>query len=143
MGDSFPRPRLPADTRVRFTKREDRVTVNSATAEAPYSSLRVAGGLIFLAGQVGRGDDRALVELGVAAETAQIFRNITRLLDSVGATLDDVLSCLVHLADLSDYEAFNLEYLKHFPRDKPVRTTVGADLVSGVHVEITVVAKQP
>ncbi len=73
----------------------------------------------------------------------EIFHNVARLLKSAGASLDDVVSCLVHLADLNDYAALNDEYAKHFPAEKPVRTTVRADLVAGMHVEITVVAKQP
>ena len=108
----------------------------------PYSSLRAAGGFVFLAGQGGFDADHKLVDGGVAAETAQIFRNVTALLESVGASLDNVVSCVVHLADLDDYTAFNEEYAKHFSREKPVRTTVRADLVAGMHVEITVVATQ-
>jgi enamine deaminase RidA (YjgF/YER057c/UK114 family) len=112
--------------------------------DLPFSSLRVAGGFVFLAGQGGFDADHKLVGGGIAAETAQIFRNVSALLESVGASLDDVVSCLVHLTDLDDFAAFNEEYAKHFPREeKPVRTTVRADLVAGMHVEITVVAKQP
>jgi 2-iminobutanoate/2-iminopropanoate deaminase len=48
---------------------------------------------------------------------------------------------LVHLADLADYGAFNTIYEKQFPGTKPVRTTVRADLVAGMLVEITVVAR--
>ena len=113
------------------------------TAVLPLSPLRVAGGFVFLSGQGGFDADHKLVDGGVAAETAQIFHNIASLLESVGASLDDVVSSLVHLADLDDFAAFNTEYAKHFPGQKPVRTTVRADLVAGMHVEITVVAKQP
>jgi enamine deaminase RidA (YjgF/YER057c/UK114 family) len=108
----------------------------------PFSSLRVVGGFVFLSGQGGFADHK-LVDGGVVAETAQIFRGVGALLESVGASLDDVVSCLVHLADLDDYAAFDEEYAKHFPREKPVRTIVRADLLFGMHVEITVVAKQP
>jgi 2-iminobutanoate/2-iminopropanoate deaminase len=108
----------------------------------PFSSLRVAGGFVFLAGQGGFDADHKLVEGGVAAETAQIFQNAAALLESVGASLDDVVSCLVHLTDLEDFAAFNEEYAKHFPGEKPVRTTVRADLVASMHVEITFIAKQ-
>ena len=48
----------------------------------------------------------------------------------------------MHLADLDDYAALNEEYAKHFRREKPVRTTVRADLAAGMRVEITVVARQ-
>ena len=118
-------------------------TPESETAGPPLASLRVANGFVFLSGQGGFDGDHKLVDGGVAAETAQIFRNVARLLESVGASLDDVVSCLVHLADLGDYAALNEEYAKHFPGEKPVRTTVRADLVAGMHVEITVVARQP
>ncbi len=118
------------------------VTPETGTPGPPLSSLRVAGGFVFLSGQGGFDADHNLVDGGVAAETAQIFHNVARLLKSAGASLDDVVSCLVHLADLNDYAALNDEYAKHFPAEKPVRTTVRADLVAGMHVEITVVAKQ-
>ena len=109
----------------------------------PTSPLRVAGGFVFLSGQGGFDADHTLVEGGVAAETAQIFANVAALLETVGASLADVVSCLVHLTDLDDFAAFNEEYAKHFPGEKPVRTTVRADLVHGMHVEITVVATLP
>ena len=77
----------------------------------------------------------------IAEQTAQAFRNIEVLLEAAGASLDDVVSCLVHLAELSDYAAFNAIYAKQFPGTKPVRTTVRADLVAGMRVEITAVAR--
>jgi 2-iminobutanoate/2-iminopropanoate deaminase len=52
-----------------------------------------------------------------------------------------VVSCLVHLTDLSQFEAFNAIYEKELPGTKPVRTTVRADLVAGMLVEITAVAR--
>lgn len=115
--------------------------VEDSTACHPFSSVRVADGLVFLSGQGGWVDHK-LVDGGVAAETAQIFHSVAALLESVGASLDDVVSCLVHLADLEDYAAFEEEYAKHFPGAKPVRTTVRAELPFGMHVSITVIAKQ-
>jgi 2-iminobutanoate/2-iminopropanoate deaminase len=66
---------------------------------------------------------------------------LRRLLQAGDASLDDVVSCLVHLTDLGNFPAFNAEYEKYFPNVKPVRTTVRADLVAGVLVEVTVIAK--
>jgi enamine deaminase RidA (YjgF/YER057c/UK114 family) len=54
--------------------------------------------------------------------------------------LGDVVSCLVHLSDLSLFGRFNAVYERHFGEPRPVRTTVGASLVQGMLVEITVVA---
>jgi 2-iminobutanoate/2-iminopropanoate deaminase len=63
------------------------------------------------------------------------------VLEAAGASLDDVISCLVHLVDLADFPAFNAVYEQKFTGVKPVRTTVRADLVAGLLVEITVVAR--
>lgn len=76
----------------------------------------------------------------IGEQTAQTFRNIEVLLEAAGVSLDGVVSCLVHLADLSDYAAFNAIY-EQFRGTKPVRTTVRADLVAGMLVEITAVAR--
>ena len=100
----------------------------------PYSPGLVVGDWIFLAGQGGSGDD-------VGEQTEQVFRKIETLLAGAGASLENVVSCLVHLADLEDLAAFNAVYERQFPGIKPVRTTVRADLIGGIKVEITVIAK--
>ena len=107
----------------------------------PLSSWRIAGGFLFLSGQGGFDANHKLVGDGVAQQTDQIFRNVTALLHEHGASLDDIVSCLVHLVDLDDIAMFNEAYAKHFPDVKPVRTTVRADLLDGMRVEITIVAK--
>jgi enamine deaminase RidA (YjgF/YER057c/UK114 family) len=78
---------------------------------------------------------------GRGEQTEQAFRNIDLLLRAAGAPLDDVVSCLVHLADLADFPAFNVVYAGQFPGEtKPVRTIVRADLVADMRVEVTVTA---
>jgi 2-iminobutanoate/2-iminopropanoate deaminase len=114
----------------------------TAIPVGPYSPGLSAGGWIFLSGQGGFDPETGkMVSEDIAEQTAQTFRNIEVLLEAAGASLDDVVSCLVHLADLSDYAAFNAIYEKQFPGTKPVRTTVRADLVAGMLVEITAVAR--
>jgi 2-iminobutanoate/2-iminopropanoate deaminase len=111
-------------------------------AVGPYSPALSVGEWIFLSGQGGFDPDTGkVISDDIAEQTAQTFRNIEGLLDAAGASLDAVVSCLVHLTDLSDYAAFNSIYEQQFPGTKPVRTTVRADLVAGMLVEITVVAR--
>jgi 2-iminobutanoate/2-iminopropanoate deaminase len=112
------------------------------TPVGPYSPGLSAGGWIFLSGQGGFDPETGkMISEDIAEQTAQTFRNIEALLEAAGASLDDVVCCLVHLADLSDYAAFNAIYEKQFPGTKPVRTTERADLVAGMLVEITAVAR--
>jgi 2-iminobutanoate/2-iminopropanoate deaminase len=108
----------------------------------PYSPGVAVGDWIFLSGQGGFDPEGGeLVSNDIADQTAQIFRNVETLLLAGGASLDDVVSCLVHLADLGDFADFNAAYERWFPGTKPARTTVGAELLGGMRVEITVVAK--
>jgi 2-iminobutanoate/2-iminopropanoate deaminase len=111
----------------------------------PYSPGLIVGDWIFLSGLGGFDPGTGqLVSDDIVGQTAQVFRNIEALLRSAGAGLDDVVSCLVHLSDLALFDEFNAGYERHFPGPaKPVRTTVRADLVAGMLVEVTVIATQP
>jgi len=113
-------------------------------AAGPYSPGLAVGAWIFLSGQGGFDPKTGKVVSDDLTEQAeQTFKNIQTLLEAAGASLDDVVSCLVHLVDLSDFPAFNAVYQQKFTGVKPVRTTVRADLVAGLLVEITVIARAP
>jgi 2-iminobutanoate/2-iminopropanoate deaminase len=117
---------------------------DAPTTVGPYSPGLSVGEWIFLSGQGGFDPETGkMISDDIAEQTAQTFRNIEVLLEAAGASLDDVVSCLVHLADLSDYAAFNMIYENQLPGTKPVRTTVRADLFAGMLVEITAVARAP
>ncbi len=110
----------------------------------PFSPTRTAAGLIFLSGQGGfLPGSGELAGRSIEEQTEQTLRNVAALLSEYDCTLADVVSCLVHLSDLNDFARFNEVYATHFPEPRPVRTTVGAALVRGMVVEITVVAQQP
>ena len=98
---------------------------------------------IFLSGQ--GGFDPATGELvsgEIEAQTEQVFRNIETLLAEAGLSLDDVVSCLVHLSDLSLFPRYNAVYERQFAEPRPVRTTVGAQLLGGMLIEVTVTARR-
>src|SRR6267154_4311630 len=108
----------------------------------PYSPGLTWGWWIFLSGQGGFDPNTGkVVSYDLAEQTEQTFNNIETVLEAAGASLDDVISCLVHLVDLADFPAFNAVYEQKFTGVKPVRTTVRADLVAGMLVEITAVAR--
>lgn len=121
------------------------ITSAAAPPVGPYSPGLAVGDLIFLAGQGGFDPGTGqLVSGGIASQTAQAFRNVEVLLQAAGAGLDDVVSCLVHLSDLALFPEFNAAFGQEFPGpDKPVRTTVRADLMAGMLIEVTVIAVRP
>jgi 2-iminobutanoate/2-iminopropanoate deaminase len=120
-------------------------SAESPAPAGPYSPGLTVGGWIFLSGQGGFDPGTGqLVSDDIAGQTAQTFRNIEVLLHAAGAALNDVVSCLVHLSDLAKLAEFNASYAEQFPGPaKPVRTTVRADLIGGMRVEVTVIARKP
>lgn len=108
----------------------------------PYSQAIQAGGFIFVAGE--KGIDRAtgkMVAGGIVPETRQTLENIKNILAEAGATLDQAVSCTVHMTDLSEFAAMNKVYAEYFKVMPPGRTTVQVPaLPAGARIEITVVA---
>lgn len=106
----------------------------------PYSQGIVTGDFVHTAGFGPQDPATGAVADGVAEQTRQVLRNISAVLAQHGAGMDDVVKSTVHLADLSDFEEFNLAYGEFFSEPYPVRTTVGSTL-PGILVEIDVVAR--
>ena len=112
------------------------ITAPSAPPAGPYSPGLAVGEWVFLAGQTGAGDT-------IEEQTEQALDKVVALLEQAGYTVADVVSCLVHLADLSTFQRYNVVYERYFPEPRPVRTTVGASLLGGAMVEVMVVARRP
>ena len=115
-------------------------------AIGPYSQGQIidlpGARLVYSAGQVGL-DPAAgkLVEGGIQAETAQVFRNLIAVLAGAQMTLADVVKTNVFLAEMQDFQAMNEVYARHFEGTPPARTTVAvAGLPRNARVEIEVVA---
>ncbi len=106
----------------------------------PYSPAVRAGQFLFVSGQVPR-DPRTGELLGATIEeqSAATLANLRRVLETAGASLADVVSVTVYLADEDDWGAFNGVYKSVFAAPYPSRTVVGAGL-RGVRVEISAVA---
>lgn len=98
---------------------------------------------MFLSGQGGFDPETGALPEEIEEQTEATLANVAALLEAAGSTLDDVVSCLVHLSDLSLFQRFTAVYERHFAEPRPVRTTVGAALVRGMLVEITVIARRP
>jgi 2-iminobutanoate/2-iminopropanoate deaminase len=105
-----------------------------------YSPAVRAGGFVFVSGQVPRDPvTGALVGDDVESQTAQVIANIKRALEAAGASLTDVVSVIVYLADIDDWGRFNTAYKALMPTPYPTRTALGANL-RGIFVEISAVA---
>ena len=63
------------------------------------------------------------------------------ILEASGSSLDNILTATTHLTNREDLAAYNEEYARYFPTNKPARTTVTVMLnAPDLLVEITVIA---
>jgi 2-iminobutanoate/2-iminopropanoate deaminase len=108
----------------------------------PISQVRSSGEWVFLAGQGALNDRNEVVGATIEEQTQQALSNVDAQLKSAGCRPSDVVSVLVHLSDLSNFDGYNSVYAQFFPDPKPVRTTVEARLLLGLLIEITVVARR-
>lgn len=108
--------------------------------EGRLSGAVVAGGMIWLAGQVA--DDASLDAEG---QTADILAQIDALLAEAGADKRALVSVTVVLTDIADAPAMNRAWDAWLdPAAKPARMTIEAKLVDPRwRVEITGVALAP
>ena len=105
-----------------------------------YSPAVRAGNLIFVSGQLPRDPrTREVVGSDVAAQTRQVLANIEVILSAAGATMRDIVSVTVYLADMADWGAFDAVYREVMRPPYPARAAVGAQL-HGALVEVSVIA---
>ncbi len=80
----------------------------------------------------------------IREQTRNVLERIKLILQAAGTSLDNVLTVTAYLTKREDLAAYNEEYGKYFPNDKPARTTVEVMLNSPeLLVEITVTACIP
>jgi len=105
-----------------------------------YSPAVRAGPFVFVSGQVPRNPETGeLVGEDVESQTRQVIANVQRALEAAGASLSDVVSVIVYLDDIGNWDRFNTAYKALMPAPYPTRTALGAGL-HGFLVEISAVA---
>jgi reactive intermediate/imine deaminase len=108
-------------------------------AKLPFSQSVRVGDVVYLSGALGHIPGRLeLVAGGLEAETRQMFENIRAALAPHGLGLNSIFKCLVMLADMREWGAFNKVYREYFDQDRmPARSAFGANgLAIGARVEM-------
>jgi 2-iminobutanoate/2-iminopropanoate deaminase len=125
--------------------RKEIVRVDLAVANPNLSPATKFGNLVFVAGQTGRHPVTGELGRDIREQTRNVLERIKVILAAAGTSLDNVLSAMTHLTRVENLTAYNEEYAKYFPTDKPARTTVTVAALNKPEllVEITVIAGIP
>ncbi|MBO0936657.1 RidA family protein [Fibrella sp. HMF5335] len=109
-----------------------------------YSDGVLIDGFLFVSGQASVDFRTSAFVLGtIEEETTRTLDNIRAIIDAAGGTLDDIVKCTVHLADIADFDRYNQVYASYFQGIRPARTTVQSVLAEGLKVEIDAIVKLP
>ena len=124
--------------------RKEIVRVEMAASNPNLSPATRFGNLVFVAGQTGRHPVTGELGKDIREQTRNVLERIKVVLAAAGTSLDNVLTVTTHLTKREDLAAYNEEYGRYFPTDKPARTTVEVMLnAPDLLVEITVTACIP
>ena len=117
-------------------------TSNAPEAIGPYSQAVVTGNLVFTSGQIAINPASGAVEATtIEAQTEQVCKNLSAVLEAAGSSLDMVVKTVCFLADMNDFAAFNAVYATYFT-GKPARSCVAVKtLPKNVLVEIDTIAE--
>ena len=108
----------------------------------PFSDAVRVGNMLYLSGQVGNlPGTLELAEGGIQAEAHQTMKNIKKILEANGSSLEHVIKATVMLADIAEWPALNEVYITYFPNQKPARSAfAGSGLALNARCEIEVIA---
>ena len=117
-------------------------TTAAPAAIGPYSQAKIVGNLVFTSGQIplcpAAGE---VVGTTIEAQTEQVCKNLSAVLEAAGSSLDKVIKTTCFLADMADFAAFNGVYAQFFTGN-PARSCVAVKaLPKGVLVEVEAIAE--
>ena len=128
------------------------------TPRGAYPHVKVVGDFIFVSGTSSRKpdntfegvvviDEMGTKKLDAYLQTKAVLQNIDRNLQTVGASLKDVVDVSSFLVNMNDFADYNKAYAEFFDKETgPTRTTVAVhqlphpDLV--VEIKVTAYKKQ-
>lgn len=134
---------------------ESKVVAGMAVPRGRFPHVKVVGEFAFVSGTSSRRpddtfegaetDELGVTRLDIKAQTRAVIENIRALLDSVGASLDDLAQLTTYLVNMNDFHDYNLAYSEYFDESGPARTTVAVHQLPHPHllIEIQAVAYLP
>ena len=107
-----------------------------------YSDALIVDGILYVSGQASVDFKTSKFQLGtIEEETHRTLQNLKAIIEAAGSSMDKVIKCTVHLADINDFDRYNKVYSSYFGDIKPTRTTVQSVMAENLKVEIDCIAK--
>ena len=134
---------------------DSKVLDTMAKPRGKYPHVKRAGDFLFVSGISSRRPDNTFegassdamgaTTLDIRAQTRAVIENIAKILQSVGAGLEDLVQVTCYLVNMNDFKGYNEVYGEFFSHGGPTRTTVAVHQLPHPHIliEINAVAFKP
>ena len=118
------------------------VTNQAPRPIGPYSQGVIAGGLLFVSGQIPLDPQSGDPIAGdIEVQTEQVLKNVLAILKEAKMGPENVVKTTVYLADIGDFPRMNEVYARYLGKEPPARSTIQAGaLPKGARIEIDVIA---
>lgn len=123
-------------------KKQIITTDKAPDAIGPYSQGVLAGDFLFVSGQIPIDPKtNQIIEGDIALQTKQVMENIKGILESGGASMNNVVKATLYIKDMDEYGRINEVYSAYLGNVQPARSTVEVRrLPKDVRIEIDVIA---
>jgi 2-iminobutanoate/2-iminopropanoate deaminase len=117
-------------------------TEKAPAAVGPYSQAVKSGGFLFASGQIPINPATGqIVDGGIEEQTKQVLENVKGLLESLGASMDNIVKTTLFIADMNDFATINDIYSGYFKKSPPARSCVEVSrLPKDVKIEMEFIA---
>jgi 2-iminobutanoate/2-iminopropanoate deaminase len=102
------------------------VNLPNRPAGLPFSDAILAGNTLYISGRIGIDPATGVVPPDVERELDLLFKGFSSVLSAAGMTWDDLVWVQVFSPDLSLWDRFNADYVKHFHGTFPARAFLGS-----------------
>jgi 2-iminobutanoate/2-iminopropanoate deaminase len=102
------------------------INLTNRPAGLPFSDAVLAGEALYISGRIGIDPATGHAPSEVDVELKLLFDGFSDVLAEAGMEWDDLAWVQVFSPDLSLWERFNAEYVKHFKGEFPARAFLGS-----------------
>jgi 2-iminobutanoate/2-iminopropanoate deaminase len=92
----------------------------------PFSDAVLVNGTLYISGRIGIDSATGVAAKEIERELELLFAGFAAVLGQSGMTMDDLVWVQVFCPDVSLWNQFNDEYVKHFSKEFPARAFLGS-----------------
>ncbi len=113
---------------------------DTPVSHLPFSPAVRVGQLVFVSGQASVDPAGAIVSDTFEGEFRRSVENLSKVLQSAGCTLKQVVQTRNYVRDVADLPEFNRLYREYFQAPYPARTTITGCLSPALRFELECIA---